>query len=79
MELIITFQLECGHKVTEYKDYWWNTDNIIENDKEQARYESFISFNKPGFKLHCKEHNDYRRIRDIHIRVKEWDIKRDFV
>lgn len=73
MKMQISFGLECGDIIKENKDYYWNSDNLRDNDTQQARYESFINFNKPGNMLMCKTCNDYRRIKRISIIVTEFD------
>jgi len=79
MELAITFTLNCGHKRTEHKEYFWNTNDQKQNDTERARYDSFIEFNRPGNELHCGEHNSLERIKMVNTRVISFDARKEIV
>ena len=79
MELAITFTLDCGHKTTEHKEYFWNTNNQKQNDIERARYDSLIEFNKPGNTLYCAEHNTSERVKMVNVRVISFDARTEIV
>jgi hypothetical protein len=79
MQLAITFTLNCGHKITEHREYFWNSGDQKQNDMERARYDSFIEFNNPGNPLHCEEHNTVERIKMVNIRVISFDARTEIV
>lgn len=74
MKLQVNFGLECGHIVkTPDIEYFWNTNDKATNDRDASRYDSFISFNRPGNRLYCKDCDDMPRIKRISIYVMEFD------
>ena len=74
MRLQISYGLECGHinKPPEIK-YSFNTGDKYSDDLDASRYDSQISFNRPGNRLYCKVCNDMTRIQRISIIVVEFD------
>lgn len=73
MLLEVSKQLECGYKIAEMREY------DFDDGVDQAKYESFLIFNKPGNELYCGTHNVHERIRHIHVRVVQFDIKKEIV
>lgn len=75
MKLGISKKMVCGHTVNDIREYFWNSGNDADRQVDMSRYESFINFNKPGNDLYCETCNDYKRIKNINIRVIEFDAR----